>query len=58
LLFGEQGLQIGPKGEADRQAIRKKIQDLGKEYRKSGGLYEFKDPLFVSYVRTQAGQPE
>lgn len=57
LLFSEQGLPTGAKGEADRQAFKKRIEDLGREYRKSGGLYEFKDPLFVNHTRVQVGQP-
>lgn len=58
VLFGEQGFPPGPEYEAQRAAFRKKIDDLGKEYRAAGGDYRFKDPLFVSYSITKTGQPE
>jgi hypothetical protein len=57
VLFGEQGFPPGAQTEVQREAFRKKVEDLGKEYRKSGGLYEFKNCLFVSHATTRAGQP-
>ncbi len=58
VLFSEQGFPPGPEHESARAAFRRKIDELGKEYRAAGGDYRFKDPLFVSYGVTQTGQPE
>ena len=56
-LFSEQGFPPGSQHEAQRAAFRKQVEDLGKEYRRSGGLYEFRSPLFVSYATSRGGQP-
>ena len=58
VLFSEQGFPAGPEHESARAAFRRKIEELGKEYRAAGGAYRFKDTLFVSYGVTQTGQPE
>ncbi|MBN2563827.1 MAG: hypothetical protein JXQ75_23175 [Phycisphaerae bacterium] len=57
VLFGKQGFPPGPESEAQRDAFRSRIEDLGKQYRDAGGLYRFRDPLFVSYSQSMAGQP-
>ena len=57
VLFSERGFPPGSQHEAQRAAFRKQVEDLGKEYRRSGGLYEFKSPLFVSHAASRGGQP-
>lgn len=56
VLFGEQGFPTGASGEQSRQSFKRKIQELGKEFRRQGGLYEFKEPFYVSHTATKAGQ--
>jgi hypothetical protein len=57
ILFCEQGVAPGKEHAQDRDSLRRKIQQLGQEYRASGGQYQFKGCLFVSYNSTKAGDP-
>ncbi len=57
VLFAEEGLPPGKEHRPQRDALIRKIQSLGAEYRKLGGQYQFKGCLFVSYATTQAGDP-
>ena len=57
VLFCEQGVAPGKDHAAERDSLRKRVQQLGQEYRASGGLYGFKGCLFVSYSSTKAGDP-
>ena len=52
VLFAEQGFAPGKEAAGSREAFRRKIEALGQEYRKTGGLYAFKGCLFVSYAST------
>jgi hypothetical protein len=57
VLFSQQGLPLSQDYKARREAFRKRIEGLGKEYRRSGGQYEFKGCLFVSHSRSRIGRP-
>jgi hypothetical protein len=57
VLFAEQGFEPAKDAQATRDAFRHKIEALGLEFRRSGGLYQFKGCLFVSYAATQTGDP-
>jgi hypothetical protein len=56
-VFGQRGFSPGGESEAQRNAFRQKIEQYGREYRQSGGLYGFKGCLFVSHARSRAGRP-
>ena len=56
-LFCEQGVAPGKDHASERETLRKKVQQLGQEYRASGGLYAFKGCLFVSFASTKTGDP-
>lgn len=57
VLFAEQGFTPGKATARDRTAFQRKIEQFGQEYRSSGGRYQFKGCLFVSYSATRAGDP-
>lgn len=57
VLYSQQAFAIAPEAAGQRDAFRKKIESLGREYRKSGGLYEFKGCDFVHQSRTKTGRP-
>ena len=57
VLFSKEGFPPSPEYEARREAFRKKIEQCGREYRRGGGLYQFKGCLFVSYSQSRAGRP-
>jgi hypothetical protein len=57
VLFCEQGVAPGRENAGQREALRKKIEQLGQEYRAAGGLYQFKGCLFVNYASTKVGDP-
>jgi len=57
LLFAEQGFEPGREHAAERDRFRRRIEQLGREYRGAGGLYQFKGCLFVSYAHTRVGDP-
>lgn len=57
VLFAEQGFETGKEANATRESFRRKIEALGQEFRRSGGLYQFKGCLFVSFAATQTGDP-
>jgi len=56
-LFVEQGQPIGDANKKDREKLRKKIEALGKEYRRVGGLYEFIGCDYVSASHFNGYQP-
>ncbi len=56
-LYSMRGFSPGREFESDREAFRKHVEALGREYRQSGGLYEFRGCMYVSYSRTRAGRP-
>lgn len=57
VLFCEQGVATGKDHATERDTLRKRVQQLGQEYRAAGGLYGFKGCLFVSFSSTKAGDP-
>jgi hypothetical protein len=57
VLFAEQGFEPGKEAATTRETFRRRMESLGLEYRKAGGLYQFKGCLFVSYASTQTGDP-
>lgn len=57
VLFAQQGFAPAKDQKPKRDAFIRQIQLLGREYRKSGGLYQFKGCLFVSHQATKAGDP-
>lgn len=57
VLYSVKGFPTGSEGRAAREAFRKRVEALGVEYRKSGGLYEFKGCDFVNHGKTQTGRP-
>jgi hypothetical protein len=57
VLFGKEGFSLAKDQAQNREAFRKKIERLGQEYRRSGGLYQFKGCLFVNFATTKAGDP-
>jgi hypothetical protein len=50
-------MPAGREHAAEREAFRRRIEELGTEYRRAGGLYQFKGCLFVSYSSTRVGDP-
>jgi len=56
-LYAAQGYRPGGEHEAARERFRRRIEALGRAYRESGGLYEFKGCLFVSSEKAAAGDP-
>lgn len=56
-LFSQRGFLPGGESEPQRNAFRQMIEQHGRAYRRSGGLYEFKGCLFVSHARSRAGRP-
>jgi len=57
-LFGAEGIPKGPQGASARAALVLKIESLGREYRRSGGRYEFKQPFWSSAEEVAKGQSE
>jgi hypothetical protein len=57
VLYCEQGLSPSREFATQREALKKKIQQLGQEYRAAGGLYQFKGCFFVSFASTRVGDP-
>jgi hypothetical protein len=57
ILFSKEGYSLVKDQSPQREAFRKKIERLGQEYRRSGGLYQFKGCLFVNHATTKAGDP-
>lgn len=55
-LFSEHGIPPGDDYEAQRVAYMQKVSQLGKTYRREGGLYEFKGCLFVSHSTATTGE--
>ncbi len=58
VLFAEQGFPPSKEFQKEREEFAKRIAELGRAYRKSGGQYEFKGCFFVGYQSTQAGDPD
>ncbi len=57
VLYSAKGFKTGAECREEREAFRSRVEELGAEYRKSGGLYEFKGCDFVNYGKTQTGRP-
>jgi hypothetical protein len=57
VLYSRQGFPMGREHAEAREAFRTKVESLGEEYRRGGGLYSFKGCMFVSYAQTRAGRP-
>jgi hypothetical protein len=57
VLFAKQGFPTGQDYEARREELRRKIEQYGREYRRSGGSYQFRGCFFVSHSRSRAGRP-
>ncbi|MFH1420085.1 MAG: hypothetical protein ABII12_17560 [Planctomycetota bacterium] len=56
-LYSQRGFPPGRESESERAAFLKQVEELGRQYRQSGGLYEFRGCMYVSYSRTRAGRP-
>jgi hypothetical protein len=57
VLYTMQGFPMEGESAARREALKRRVEELGREYRRSGGLYEFKGCHFVSHSRATAGRP-
>ena len=57
-LFAAEGIPKGPEGASARAALAIKIESLGREYRRTGGRYEFKRPFWVAADEVAKGQSE
>lgn len=57
VLYAQQGFLPGPRQQRARADFLRRMESLGQEYLKSGGLYQFKGCLFVSHAATRVGDP-
>lgn len=57
ILYSKQGYPMSDKYRSDRDALQKQIEQLGQEYFRGGGRYQFKDCFFVSSSIANKGQP-
>lgn len=57
LLYAEQGFPPSRESAGERDRFRRRIEQLGQEFRTVGGRYQFKGCLFVSYAHTKTGDP-
>lgn len=57
LLFSAHGIPASPEFQKQREDFRRRVAGYGRDYRKQGGLYDWKDCYFVSYNRAVSGQP-
>ncbi|MFQ5424371.1 MAG: hypothetical protein ACE5F9_10380 [Phycisphaerae bacterium] len=55
VLFSQQGFQPGSKFERQRTQLQQRIEALGREYRRTGGRYEFRGCYFVNYAKAHRG---
>lgn len=58
VLFSSEGFPKGPEGASARASFAIRIENLGREYRRAGGRYEFKKCYFVSANEVAKGQSE
>ena len=58
VLFSSEGFPKGPEGASARAAFAIRIESLGREYRRTGGRYEFKKCYFVAASEVAKGQSE
>ena len=56
-LYASKGFSPANDNRKQREAFRRKVEELGKLYRKSGGRYQFKGCYFVSYAQATSGKP-
>ena len=57
-LFSSEGFPKGPEGASARAAFATRIEALGREFRRTGGRYEFKRCFYVSAGEVAKGQSE
>lgn len=58
VLYSSDGFPKGPEGASARAAFTHRIEALGREYRRSGGRYEFKNCYFVAASLVAKGKSE
>ncbi|MFQ5412062.1 MAG: hypothetical protein ACE5EC_07180, partial [Phycisphaerae bacterium] len=56
-LYAQQGFPPSRDWKKQREAFQDRIERLGRDYRRAGGLYLFKGCYFVNYAHTRTGQP-
>lgn len=57
VLYAAKGFPLSSNYRAQRDAFRRRVEQLGRTYRRSGGRYEFKGCYFVNYRRATSGDP-
>ena len=55
-LYSRRGYSMSDADRSARQAFQEKVAELGRAYRRQGGLYEWTDCFFVSYGRATSGE--